>query len=112
MDRYEYTREDLLKYTSWKPNTINQAVSRDGLKIGNLAEVAIWLSANATPKIRAEMARNLLPAVFGFENRSSSDTKALYNQSQNLDLLLEIFKRADAPRRARASKISKNRPLS
>ncbi len=109
MHHFEYTVDDIQKFSNFRPDYLRQAVSRDGVKLANIADVAIWLSANGKPKIRAEMARNLLPAVFGLEKRSTRDTAGLLAQISNLDLLLEIFKRADASRHARAKGISKNR---
>lgn len=106
---FEYDYETITKLSGWTPDHLRQSVARDGVKIASLSDVAIWLAANGKPKLRAEMARQLLPAIIGVELRRTSSSRDLSNQVRNFDLLLEIFERADKLRHARSKKISKSK---
>lgn len=106
---FDYDYETITKLSGWTPEHLRQSVARDGVKIASLADVAIWLAANGRPKIRAEMARQLLPAVFGIELRRPSANRKLAGQVNSIDLLLQVFERADQLRHARGKKISKSK---
>lgn len=105
-EAYTYNVETLVNLSGWPRNRVYQDITREGLDVASIRDVAVWLSANGGPELRAEMAKRLIPSVLG-SRRRTDDNERLFNQASSYDLMLEIMKRDQLFRAARVSKIRK-----
>jgi len=109
MHEFTYTYDTLLKISGQTSERLRQDISRGDLIPESLASVAVWLADNGMPRLRAEMAKRLIPPVLGTTRRDLKANKELQAMASGLDIVLAIFQRDQQARRTRSKKISKGR---
>ena len=107
---YGYTRGQIADFAGVTENLINQEVRRGNLDFNDPLQVLVWLAGNARPVIRARIARQVLPVVFGIPPRKGKRATEVADIIANGDdFLTKMFEADREPETKRRKSIAQTK---
>jgi hypothetical protein len=107
---YGYTRGQIAEFAGVSENMINQEVRRGNLDFNDPLQVLVWLAGNARPVIRAKIARQVLPVVFGVPPRKGKRAAEVADMIANGDdFLAKVFEADREPEAKRRKSIAQSK---